>query len=136
MRGSGPRESGGASVLVAGVLGAVVLLGTSALLVAAYSLDFHQARSAADLVALSAAVEQGEGGAACVAAAKVAQRNASRLIACEVVGAADDYVVSIEVEVAAHARVRGLPATVRARAHAGPFPGAGGQDALPGGPSR
>lgn len=116
------REAGSASVLIAAAMGVVVLLGSAALIVTGYSVAFQRARASADLVALSAATTRGSGGDACSSAARIARQNFTRLISCTQVGDADDYVVSVEVEVALLARVPGLPTAVTARAHAGALP--------------
>jgi len=96
----GRRDSGSGSVLVVGGIVLLLVVGGPALVLVGVVRATHQARSAADLAALSGA-QFLAGGAlprtACARAAKVAEANGGRLRGCS----ADDVsgVVEVEVEV-------------------------------------
>jgi len=107
---------------MAGLLGVVVLLSATALLVAGYEIAYHRARAAADLAAVSAAATFEGGGDACGQAALSATDNGARLLACDRVGDQIDYVVTVRVRVEVRMRLRGLPTSVEAVAHAGSAP--------------
>jgi secretion/DNA translocation related TadE-like protein len=113
-------ELGSASVLMTGILGVVVALGTAALVIAGYAVGFHRARAAADLSALSGAVAFQDGREACGQASQTARQNGARMDHCDVVGDAIDFVVTVRVSVIARTRIPHLPRTVAAQAHAGP----------------
>ena len=122
-RQSGPPRSrderGGASVLMAGIMGVVVTLAAAATLVAGYLVAHHQARSAADLAALSGAVAYAGGHDACDQARRTARQNGARVTRCDRVGDAVDFVVTVRTVVEVSSRVPGLPRRVEAEAHAG-----------------
>lgn len=117
-RRAGERGSG--TLLVVGVLAVVSAVAAAALVAAAYLVAGHQARSAADLAALSGAAAYAEGRDACAAARRLARANGGRVAACDQVGDDVDYVVSVTVAVRVGLRVPGLPRTLSGRAHAGP----------------
>jgi secretion/DNA translocation related TadE-like protein len=107
-------------VLTVGVMAVVLVLGGAALVVAGYAVGYHRARAAADLAALSGATAFRSGQDACREARRSAERNGARLTDCEVAGDQIDFVVTVEVSVAARGQPRGLPRHVDAIAHAGP----------------
>lgn len=113
------EERGSASVLMAGLIGVVVLLGGAAILVAGYAVAYHRARSAADLAAVSAGAAFAQGGDACAEARRSARDNGARLLDCDQVGDQIDYVVSVRVEIGVGNQVPGLPKRVQAQAYAG-----------------
>lgn len=115
----GRDERGGASVLMAGIMGVVVTLGAAATLVAGYLVAHHQARSAADLAALSGAVAYADGRDACDQARRTARQNGVRMVRCDRVGDDIDFVVTVLTAVEVRSRVPGLPRRVDAEAHAG-----------------
>lgn len=112
------ERGAGTVLMIAAVLVAAVLAGL-VLVVQGYVAAVHHARSAADLVAVSAAARQLRGHDACRAAAAVAEANAVRLRACRVRGDSFDFVVSVTVEQPVRAPAPMLPAVVPATAHAG-----------------
>ncbi len=126
------RDSGSGTVLVVGGIALLLLVGGSALVLVGVVRATHQARSAADLAALSGAQSLAGGAsppAACARAAKIAEANGGRLRGCR----ADDVTGVVEVEVdvpvpGSTGRAGGLglphlgPASSRARA------GPGGSD--------
>lgn len=116
----GRSARGSASVLMAGVMGVVVVLGCSLMVVAGYAVAYHRARSAADLVAVSAAAGFELGRDACVEARQVASANGARVVDCDQVGDQIGFVVTVRVLVVTRSRLAGLPRTVEAVAHAGP----------------
>ena len=115
MTGPGAERGSGSllvaiAILVAGVaLAAVVAVATG--LAAA-----HRVRSAADLVALSAAAELAGGGPACRTAARIAVANQVVLRECAVRGDLVDFAVTVVV--ARPASTGWVPELI-ARAHAG-----------------
>jgi len=118
-------------MLMIGVMIVITVVALAGCCVAGYAVAVHQARSAADLAALSGAVELARGGDACGAARDIARANAARVTSCEQVGDPIDFVVTVEVEreVPVRTWLHGLPRSVGARAHAGPVglsPGEGG----------
>jgi secretion/DNA translocation related TadE-like protein len=113
-------ELGNASVLMAGILGIVVALGSAALVIAGYAAGYHRARAAADLTALSAAAAFQDGRDPCMQAGLTARQNGAQLDGCSKVGDAIDFVVTVRVSVLARNRLPHLPRTVAAKAHAGP----------------
>ena len=107
-------------MLVIGLLGILLAFGTTAVWAAGYLAAAHQARAAADLAALSAAVAIEAGADGCAVAGRVAVDNGTRLSVCDLVGDPVDFVVSVEVVRPVRTGVPGLPAEVTAVAHAGP----------------
>ena len=120
IRGPARGESGGASVLMVGIVGVVIALSGAALVIAAYAVGYHQARAAADLSALSAAVAFEQGRDACAQATQTARQNGAHLEGCNMVGDAIDFVVTVRVSLIARTRIPQLPKIVTAEAHAGP----------------
>ncbi|WP_051518058.1 Rv3654c family TadE-like protein [Intrasporangium chromatireducens] len=108
------RDRGAASVLVIGVVAALLLLTAGAMTVIAVVAASHRARLAADLAAIGGALQlQGVDGAdACAAAAVVAMRNGAQLAGCVVDGQ--------DVSVTVHVAPTRWPAPAVARARAGP----------------
>jgi len=119
-RGGG--QQGSATVLVAGLIGVVLLLGAVALLVAGYEIAYRRARVAADLAALSGAAAFAQGGDACRQARRSAADNGAWALSCDQVGDQIDHVVTVRVRVEVSTRLRGLPDGVEALAHAGSAP--------------
>jgi secretion/DNA translocation related TadE-like protein len=107
-------------MLMVGVLGVLLALGSTAIWAAGYLAAVHKARAAADLAALSAAVAIGTGADGCAVARRVAADNGTRLSVCDRVGDQVDFVVSVEVVRPVRTGVPALPAEVTAAAHAGP----------------
>ena len=113
-------ERGGASILMAGVMGVVVTLSVAAMLISGYLLGYHRARAAADLAALSGAVAFQQGRNGCAEARRLAVANGARLVDCDQVGDQVDFVITVRVTVTVRSRMPGLPTTIAAEAHAGP----------------
>ena len=113
-------ERGGASLLMAGVMGVVVTMSCVAMVICGYLLGYHRARAAADLAALSGAVAYQQGRDGCAEAGRLAAANGAGLAGCDEVGDQVDFVITARVTVAVGLRVPGLPRTIRAEAHAGP----------------
>ena len=113
-------ERGSGTMLMVGVLGILLALGTAATWAAGYVAAAHKARAAADLAALSAAVAIEAGADGCAVARRVATDNGTTLSVCDRVGDQVDFVVSVEVVRPVRTGVPGLPAEVTAAAHAGP----------------
>ena len=121
MRRTVGSELGSASVLMAGILGVVVALGSAALVIAGYAVGYHRARAAADLSALSGAAAFQQGRDPCAQAALTARHNGARVDRCSQVGDAVDFVVTVRVSVVrVHAHAPHAARTVAAQAHAGP----------------
>lgn len=121
-RGAGERGSG--SVLVLGVVAAVLVVLTATLVLTGALAAAHRSRGAADLSALAAAGEAVDGASsatACGVAADLARVNGATLRSC-VVGT--DGVVDVEVAVAVPLHVAGItPRMMPGRARAGPAQG-------------
>ena len=113
-------ERGGASLLMAGVMGVVVTMSCVAMVICGYLLGYHRARAAADLAALSGAVAYQQGRDGCAEARRLAAANGAGLAGCDEVGDQVDFVITARVTVAVGLRVPGLPRTIAAEAHAGP----------------
>jgi len=110
-------DRGSATVVMLGVIGAVLLLTISGLVLASAVLASHRARAAADLAALAASgmLMRGEpASAACAAGAEVAAVNHARLQQC--IASATEVRLSVVVT----AGVKGVGiATARSRAGPG-----------------
>jgi secretion/DNA translocation related TadE-like protein len=104
---------------MAAIMGVVITLSAAAVVVAGYLVGHHQARSAADLAALSGAVAYSRGQAACPQARRIARQNGASVASCARVGDEIDFVVTVRAVVAVRSRLPGLPRTVEAEAHAG-----------------
>jgi secretion/DNA translocation related TadE-like protein len=113
-------ERGSGSLLMVGLMAVIVVMAAAAVCAAGYLVAGRQARSAADLAALSGAVAIEQGGDGCAAARSNASRNRARAVACERVGDQIDFVITVTAEVKVTAPMRGLPTRVRAVAYAGP----------------
>ena len=114
-------ERGGASILMAGVMGVVVTISWVAMLISGYLLGYHRARAAADLAALSGAVAYQQGRNGCAEARRLAAANGARLADCGQVGDQIDFVITVRAAVAVElGMLPGLPRTITAEAHAGP----------------
>ena len=114
-----PDQRGSGTVLMAAIMSVVIALGATATVVAGYLASHHQARSAADLAALSGAAAYAQGGDACAEARRTARRNSARVSRCDQVGDPTDFVVTVRVVVEIRVRSPGLPPRVEAEAHAG-----------------
>ena len=115
-------QRGSGTMLIVGVLAALLLFGAAATLVSGYAVAAHGARNAADLAALSGAQVMRDGGDACAAATTIARRNSTSLTRCRVTGEAGDFVVAVTVEVVVNPGVRGLPTHLTQQAWAGVLP--------------
>jgi secretion/DNA translocation related TadE-like protein len=113
-------ELGSATALMVGIMGVVVMLSSAALVVAGYAVGYHRARAAADLSTLSGAAAFQQGREPCAQAALTARQNGARVVRCNQVGDAVDFVVTVRVSVVAGTRIPHMPRTVAAEAHAGP----------------
>lgn len=114
-------ERASVTVVMLGVIGAVLVLTISGLLLASAVLSSHRARAAADLAALAAAAGLMRGDpitTACAKAAQVAAANHGRLQQCTVTAA--DIRLSVAVDLGA----AGV-GVATARSRAGPVPGPG-----------
>lgn len=120
MRRVARSELGSATTLMVGMMGVVVALSSAALVIAGYAVGYHRARAAADLSALSGAAAFQQGREPCAQAALTARQNGSRVVRCNQVGDAVDFVVTVRVSVVAGTRIPHMPRTVAAEAHAGP----------------
>lgn len=116
-----PRsERGAGSVLVLGVVGAVVTVLAGTLVVVAGLRDVHRARSAADLAALAAGRPLTSGGTAdCVGAARVAAVNGGALSICRELPDGT-VVVEVGVDTSWPLGWTGLPDSLSGTARAGP----------------
>ena len=118
-RGERPSDDrGSATVVMLGVIAALLMLTVSGLLLASAVLASHRARAAADLAALAAAgvLMRGQpASAACESAARVAAVNHGRVQQCIASG------TEVRLSVAVPAGVRGL-GVATARSRAGPSP--------------
>jgi secretion/DNA translocation related TadE-like protein len=120
MRRVARSELGSATALMVGMMGVVVALSSAALVIAGYAVGYHRARAAADLSALSGAAAFQQGREPCAQAALTARQNGARVVRCNQVGDAVDFVVTVRVSVVAGTRIPHMPRTVAAEAHAGP----------------
>jgi secretion/DNA translocation related TadE-like protein len=105
--------------MMAAIMSVVIALGAAATVVAGYLVSHHQARSAADLAALSGAAAFSRGDDACTQARRTARANGARATRCNQVGDEVDFVVTVRVVVEVRVRSPGLPRRVEAEAHAG-----------------
>jgi secretion/DNA translocation related TadE-like protein len=112
-------QRGSGTVLMTAIMSVVVALGAVATVVAGYLVSHHQARSAADLAALSGAAAFAKGDDACAQARRTAQQNGARATHCDRAGDEVDFVVTVRVVVEVRVRSPGLPRRVEAEAHAG-----------------
>jgi secretion/DNA translocation related TadE-like protein len=120
-RGVGrPGERGAASILMIGLMGVVMMLGSAAIVIAGYLEAHHRARAAADLAALSGAAAYQQGHDPCAQAKRTARGNRATARHCDQVGDQIDFVVTVRVGVVIPLRIPGLPRTAEAVAYAGP----------------
>ncbi|TIC85084.1 hypothetical protein E8D34_13510 [Nocardioides sp. GY 10113] len=110
-----PGQRGAATVLVVALSGLLLVVGCGLAVVAALVVDHRRAQAAADLAALAGAASWADGGAACAAAARIAEANAATLVGCTTLAGA----VEVRVRLAGP-RWRGWSADLEARARAGP----------------
>ena len=106
-------------MLMAAIMGVVVTLGAAAMVVAGYLVAHHQARSAADLAAVSGAAAYTRGADACDQARRTSRQNRANLASCTRVGDEIDFVVTVRTSVSVRTVLPGLPRHVQAEAHAG-----------------
>lgn len=109
-------EQGSATVVMLGVIAAVLMLTISGLFLASAVLASHRARAAADLAALASAgvLMRGEPpAAACQSAAQVVAANHGRVQGCIAIG------TEVRLTIAVPAGMRGL-GVATARSRAGP----------------
>ena len=100
-------------IIVIVVVGLVIVVGVLYLAAA------HRARGAADLAALSAAARVPDGGDACGAAERVADRHGAQVTECVTAGDDVEWAVHVLVRYAVTPLLPGLPDGVRAEAWAG-----------------
>lgn len=112
-------ERGSGSMLVVCVVMVLLVVGLLVGWQAAWLVSGARARSAADLVALSAARAQQTGRPACSVADETAEANAARLLGCEVTTGWGEFVVDVEVEVDLVPGFTQGPRTSRAESRAG-----------------
>jgi secretion/DNA translocation related TadE-like protein len=112
-------DRGSATVLMGAIMGVVATLGAVAMVVAGYLVAHHQARSAADLAAVSGAAAYTRGADACDQARRISQQNGAKLTSCTRVGDEIEFVVTVRTTVPVRAGMPGLPRNVEAEAHAG-----------------
>ncbi len=117
---SGRGERGSASMLMVGVMGVVLLLGSAGIVVTSYLVAYHRVRAAADLAALSGATAYARGEDACDQALETARGNGVAVLDCAQTGDLVDFVVSVSVTLEVRIGLAGLPRSVGAAAHAGP----------------
>ena len=111
------RDRGAATVLVVGLVAALLVLTAGALVIASAVVASHRARVAGDLAALGGAAvlqDGADGGRACTVAGRVARANGAALQGCS----SGDAIVTVLVSVDAALWPR--PASARSRA--GPEP--------------
>ena len=112
------RDGGAATVLVVGLVAALLVLTAGALVIASAVVASHRARVAGDLAALAGAAalqDSADGGRACAVAQGVARANGAVLQGCSSAG---DGIITVRVTVDAALWPR--PASARSRA--GPEP--------------
>lgn len=102
-----------------GLMMVVLMVALMAICIAGYLVAVHQARTAADLAALSGASRFSAGEDACQAARRNAMNNHARVLSCGQVGDVVDFVITVRVEVTVRTGVVGLPTRVQAVAYAG-----------------
>lgn len=120
----GDPDRGSGSVLVVGVVLALLVLTAGGLVVGSAVVASGRARTAADLAALAgaAALQRGSSsGGACAEAGRVASANGSRLMGCAVGG--------FDVEVTASSGAALVAGVAVARSRAGPDPAPGARPA-------
>ena len=111
------QDRGAATVLVVGLVAAVLLLTSGALVVASVVVASHRARLASDLasLAVAAAVQEGaEDGPACAIGGRVARANGAVLEGCSSDGAVVTVFVTVDPAL--------WPRPAAARSRAGPEP--------------
>ncbi len=112
-------ERGGGTVLMVGILVVVVMFCLVGVSVAGYLVGYHRVRAAADLAALSGASALVDNQDGCAAARRNAGSNGARVVSCERVGDAVDFVITVRAEVTVGVRLPGLPRRISALAYAG-----------------
>lgn len=117
-RAGGRDDDGAASVLLLIAMVAVICLGLALGHVGGLFVGHRRAAAAADLAALAGATAHQRDQDACSAAARVADRNGSRLTRCRVQG--DDVVVTCSSPVPRGVLGGLLPEEMVGRARAGP----------------
>ena len=90
-------ERGSGTMLVVAAVLLIALAGTVVMLVGGTLAAVERVRGAADLVAVSAAAAQADGGDACVAASRIATANQVELRNCRTAGDLLDFVVTVTV---------------------------------------
>lgn len=120
------NERGSVTVVMLGLIAAVVMLTISGLFLASAVLASHRARAAADLAALASAGVLMRGGppaAACRSAAQVAAANHGRVQACITIGTEARLTIAVPTGMkglgVATARSRAGPGASRGRASRG-----------------
>ena len=119
IRSGSRNERGGGTMLMVGIMAVVVTFCLVGVCVAGYLVGFHRVRAAADLAALSGASAMVAGQDGCAAARRNAGVNEARVVVCEHVGDAVDFVITVRAEVTIDITVPGLPRRISAVAYAG-----------------
>ncbi len=115
-------DRGSATVLAVGLIAVLLTVTVAALVVLGAIRSLHVARASADLAALAGAghlQEEGDPGAACREAERIAARQHATVDACAV-GAGE--VVTVTTSVGIPLRPPGVPESAQGRARAGPVP--------------
>lgn len=112
-------QRGGGSVLALTGIGVVVLVAVVIVVGALYVAATHRARGVADLAALSAAARVPDGGDACGAAERVADRQGAEVTDCATAGDEVEWAVHVRVSYGVGVLLPGLPDHVIAEAWAG-----------------
>ena len=116
------RDAGSGTVLVVGVLAAILMTTAGAMQVVAAVVASHRAQSAADLGALAGAAVAAQGGSVasvCAAVAGIVAANGAAVAACSV-DAGSAVVLQVSVDPILHGLAGLGPASARSRA--GPAP--------------
>lgn len=124
-RDGGRDHKGSGSVLTLITVGLVLMAFVVVIVVGSYLVADHRAVAAADQAALSGARAHGasDGPTPCEVAGRSAELNDARVVECRLSGDRVDYVVQVVVAVDVGVLWPGLPAEVRAGAHAGRMSG-------------
>jgi secretion/DNA translocation related TadE-like protein len=132
-RGSGWRESGrrdpergAGTVLILGIIGAVVLLAVGIAALGATQNARGAAQAAADLGALAGATALRDGFDPCGTAGAAVARNGAEIASCEVLGGGVVRVVATRAAVGPGGKLAGGLGQARASARAGPRVATGG----------
>lgn len=120
-RGPATSDRGSVTPLVVACTALLGLVAAAAVVAGGYYVAARSARTAADAVALSAALTMATGDeeAVCRQAEVAAARNRVHVMRCRVTGAVPELVVEVTVQRAIPVRWSGLPRSVTATSYAG-----------------